>query len=106
MKKSILIILFVLFASSAHAVMPGQEGAIKWITMVCATKEFHDEFVNAQVSGDKDGIKELVIKAKCLPVDKGTRVLVIESSWTLRKVRIKTGPAKGIAGWVYVEAVQ
>lgn len=74
-------------------------------TAACATKDFFDEFSNAQVAGDKDGIMELFVFGKCFPVMKGDRVLVIESGWTTRKIRVKSGNYAGKAGWVYVEAV-
>lgn len=101
------VVMTMLLCSPAQAQMPGQEGVIVMkMTGVCLTKNYHDDWVNAEVAGDMEGITNLVFSGRCFLVEKGERVLVIESSWTLRKVRMRSGPYKGRAGWVYMEAVK
>jgi len=107
MKVVLVGIMMTMLCSSAQAQMPGQESVIAMkMTGACLTKNYHDDWVNAEVAGDMEGITELVLSGRCFLVKQGERVLVIESSWTLRKVRMRSGPYKGRAGWVYMEAVK
>lgn len=105
--KKIVVALLILIYSSAQAQMPGQESVITMkMTGACLTKDYHDEWVRSEIAGDMEGITNLCLLGRCFLVKQGERVLVIESSWTLRKVRMRSGPDKGRAGWVYMEAVR
>ena len=106
--KTIIVISIFLFCTCAYAIgLIGETSVITMnITAACSTKDDHDSFVQAQVSGDKEGIVDLILKGRCFLVKKGEQVLVIDNSWTITKVRMRSGPEQGKAGWVYSEAVR
>lgn len=72
---------------------------------VCTTKDIFDDWVKAQVSGDKEGLLQLIIRGQCFIAKQGERALVIDKGWTTVKIRMRSGPEQGNAGWTYVEAV-
>jgi hypothetical protein len=65
-----------------------------------------DQVVKSQQAHDEAGVTALILSGRAFFVEEGTRVLVIDRSTTLRKVRTLEGPAVGRAGWVPAEWVK
>jgi hypothetical protein len=72
-------------------------------------RESYDELRDAILAGDAYGLRELTEHLKAFEVASGTKVLVIDSAFRLRKVRILESPhildqwSIGLAGWIPME---
>ena len=73
---------------------------------VAVDKTSFDDYLNAALIEDNYGINELVMQGRLFYVPNGTRVKVIDSTFTTRKVRILEGEWEGASGWVPVEWVR
>jgi hypothetical protein len=69
-------------------------------------KDAFDLWVKASVSKDYIGMQELESLGKVFPVPNGTKVLVIDSAFTARQVRVLEGNAYGRSGWLPYEWVK
>jgi hypothetical protein len=66
-------------------------------------KESFDEWSKVAAAKDHIGMLELLSAGKMFIVPAGTKVLVIDSSWAIREVRILEGDAFGRTGWLPYE---
>lgn len=78
-------------------------GAIAVI--VARTKQAEDAITKAQVANDPIGEMNVVDSNQAFQVLNGTQVQVIDSTFTLRQVRILGGDHLGESGWVPAEYV-
>ena len=76
------------------------------IALLSTTKDGYDEINDALAAKDKIGLRNLLMTRKAFTVKSGTRGLVIDSSWTLKRVRILDGDHKDAAGWLPFEFVK
>jgi hypothetical protein len=100
--------LLVLWDSIVLAGMPGEVCRIipkakNDVIVVSLDYSTHKEAGKYLVAGDVEGLRELAYKMKLILPDNGTRVLVIENGVFNSRVRIKEGPFKGMAGWIYTD---
>jgi hypothetical protein len=68
-------------------------------------EEAYDELIDAENASDIEGIARMMARGRAFRVPNGTRVKVIGSSFSSRKVRILEGPYLGEAGWVQADFV-
>ena len=78
----------------------GQEGHVLTNTMASATKDGRGAVTSAMVAGDTHGLAQLVASGQAFVLDGGTRILVLEKSWTVVRVRALDGQNRGRAGWI------
>ncbi len=69
-------------------------------------KQSMDMWAKAGLAKDYIGMAQLEASGRIFPVPNGTKVLVIDSSFTLRKVRVLEGDAYGKSGWLPYEWVE
>jgi hypothetical protein len=85
----------------SRVVLVGDHGVVDSgakATFLGTTKDNYDEVMKAAMAHDKQGMLESLIAGKAFIVDQGTRVLVIDSSFTLKRVRLLSGTKSGKAG--------
>lgn len=63
-------------------------------------KESYDMWIKAASAKDYIGMAQLEALGKVFPVSNGTKVLVIDRNFALRKVRVLEGDAFGKSGWL------
>lgn len=109
---SVLVGAFVIYAYGTNTKAPAAHvgDTVKIIAgqtsdevPVAATKEADDEFSKVLNAKDEHGYNQLFASGKMFRVNKGTKALVIERSYTMAQVRILEGSHEGKAGWVPVE---
>ena len=93
------------------SVATGSEGYLRISTAndvaVMRTPQILDEFVKAATTNDTYGQKNILLdNTKSFFVPVGTKVLVIDKTFTTVKVRILEGKQTGEAGWVPTEFVK
>ena len=111
---AVAAIAFVLISlagsrSKAPSVNVGEQGRIAsgaQRVIVGVDDAAFDQIVKSQQAHDEAGLTALVLSGRAFFIDEGTRVLVIDRSTTLRKVRTLEGPAAGRAGWIPAEWVR
>jgi hypothetical protein len=64
------------------------------------SREAFDAWTKSIVAKDARGGAELLFGGLVFTPQKGTKVLVIDTAFLIRKVRILEGEFKGQAGWV------
>jgi len=69
-------------------------------------KESSEMWIKACVAKDYIGMVELEASGRIFTVPSGTKVLVIDSSFAIRKVRVLEGDAFGKSGWLPYEWVK
>lgn len=74
-------------------------------TILGTSKETYDEFSKAQVADDKLDYLQMLGDGKIFLIPNCTKVKVIDSSFTLKKVRILEGEHLGVSGWMPFEFV-
>lgn len=87
----------------------GQKGVLSSVNEympVAVTEAAFDELTKARAAKDKAGQMQLLTSGKTFMVKSGTKVLVIDSTFAKRKIRILEGEHGGKAGWVGVERVK
>lgn len=80
--------------------VPGQTEVL-----VASSKENLDKITHAAVVKDNLGIAQMVLASEAFFVDAETKVLVINTSFATREVRILEGKKFGSSGWVPFEFV-
>ena len=115
MKRSLLIILVILTgvmltACAAPTPEPSDIGSEATISVpnldtvhLALNKEALDLWTEACVAKDYIGMAQLESVGKVFPVPNGTRVLVINSAFAVRQVRVLEGNAYGRSGWLPYE---
>jgi len=88
----------------------GQEGFLRTSDVggdvyVATTESAFDEFVKAAVIKDTIGMAQMVLNGRAFGVPYNTKILVTESAFTKKKVRILEGKQLGKIGWVPFEFV-
>jgi hypothetical protein len=87
----------------------GKEGYLKVSKqtqiLVASSKETEDRLVKLSVAQDTLGIAKMVLSGEAFFVDVGTKVLVIDSTFALREIRILEGKSMGDSGWVPFEFI-
>ena len=73
--------------------------------VVLTSKAALDEYTKAAVNKDTYGMAQMVLNGEGFFVPQGTKVLVIDGSFTANQVRILEGTHTGEAGWVPFEFV-
>ena len=71
-----------------------------------STKDGYDEMAKAGRAHDTVGIRQMVIAGRVFAVPVGTQARVIDTSFTMRRVRILDGEHKDAAGWLPFEYVK
>lgn len=69
-------------------------------------EESMDLWTKACVAKDYIGMAQLEASGRVFPVPNGTKVLVIDSSFAIKKVRVLEGDAYGKSGWLPYEWVK
>ncbi|MFZ2189364.1 MAG: hypothetical protein WA057_02300 [Candidatus Magasanikiibacteriota bacterium] len=88
----------------------GQEGFLRTsdtgadVLLATSEKSF-DDLINASVAKDTIGMAQIVLNGNAFYIPYNTKVLVIESSFAKRKVRILEGEKVGETGWIPYEFV-
>jgi len=97
-------------SSGPERVTTGQEGILEISgeeeVLVAITKENMDKIVRAATIKDNLGISKMVLADQAYFVDKGTKVLVIDTTLTASQIRILDGEEIGSSGWVPKEFVK
>jgi zinc-ribbon domain len=86
----------------------GQDGKLqngKKAIPVAVDQDSSDQLIKAQAINDQHAVVQLLLAGKVLSVNDGTKVKVIDSTFTLRQVRILEGSHEGRSGWVPLEFV-
>jgi len=73
------------------------------MVLVAVDEEAFEELIKASVAKDYMGIAELLLLGKVFEVPNNTKVLVIDSAFAKRKIRILEGDEFGRTGWVPYE---
>ena len=105
--KSILISGLILFSSCTDApqLNVGSEarisapGSDKEVLVAIDVKAL-EELTNSFIAKDWHGVGEVYVSGRAFPVDNLTRVLIIDSGFGKRKIRILEGKQNGRAGWL------
>ena len=87
----------------------GDEGLLfseSALPYVCVTEETFDKLIAASVANDKIGFNQLIMSDAVFAVAQNTKVLVIDSTFGKRKIRILEGSNYGQTGWVPSEFVK
>ena len=82
---------------------PGDEGRLDpeaRVVLVSADLESFNNLLIASRANDHQGVTDLLVVGKVLPVDPGTKVQVLASRWEARHVMILEGTFAGRSGWV------
>jgi hypothetical protein len=71
-------------------------------SVMAATREnSYDALYNTVSEGNVQGLQSLVASGEVMPIDKGTKVLILEKTFTTgTKVRVLEGPNNGLDVWV------
>lgn len=88
---------------TAGSISVGEEGRLysgAELVPVAVSREAFDAWTKARVANDTHGQGALLVAGLILTPQKGTKVLVIDSAFLIRKVRILEGEFEGQAGWV------
>ena len=75
-------------------------------TIIAATKEALDEIVKAELADDNTALAQMVSEGRAFRVADLTRIMLIDSDDSMRKVRILESDAIGRSGWVPHEWVK
>ena len=73
---------------------------------VAITEDAFKAWTKAKVANDTHGMAQLMLIGSVFLVERGTRVLVIDSGTFTQKIRILGGGQTGRAGWVPYEYVK
>ncbi len=73
-----------------------------WGGVVCAEKEDYEAFVHADVNHDGDTIGELR-RSRCVFMASGTSVLMLDETFSMKKIRALDGDETGYEGWTAME---
>lgn len=109
---ALVLVALLLLATAAQAELkkvsssdPGTKGALRFpghpTLFVGATPEALDEFMKYARAGDNYGTALLLKSGHVLEVKNGTPALIIDSSWTMFRVRVTAGQHRGAAVWVH-----
>lgn len=90
---------------TSNTVASGEEGHLSGDIFVAATEEAYDELTAAIGRNDDYGMTELIARGSVFFVTGGTRILVMDSSFASRRIRVLEGDQVGKSGWVPVEVV-
>jgi hypothetical protein len=110
----LLIGFFATFSSNlgdggSPSVSVGKKGTLQSggeLVPVAITDSDFKEWMKAIVAKDQQGQTLLISSGKIMFVKSGSGVLVIDTDWLERKVRILDGDHKGKSGWVLYEYVK
>lgn len=111
MEKIIIIVFFIalLACTGPPGLGVGENGVLNSgvdKTVVATSEEAFDQWIKAKRANDTHGTAQLIMAGKLYFMKSGTPVLVIDTSYATRKVRILDGKLQGMAGWVAVEHVK
>lgn len=70
------------------------------------TKEDNDQIVHSYVINDLDAVTQMVLDGKAFFVPAKTKILVIDSDFPVKQVRILEGDFNGESGWVPYEFIK
>ena len=70
------------------------------IVLVSADQESFNKLLKAAKANDREGWTDLLVVGKVLSVYPGTKVQVLDSTFTMRRVMILEGSFAGRSGWV------
>lgn len=97
-------------SSGPERIKTGQEGILEISgqgeVLVATTKENLGKIVHTATVKDDLGIAQMVLAGQAYLVDKGTKVLVIDTTLTASQIRILEGEEIGSSGWVPEEFVK
>lgn len=75
------------------------------MALLSTTKDGYDDISRAMRAHDQVGLTEMVTQGQAFIGAKGSKVLVLENSFLMARVRIQSGKNTGLAGWVPFEFV-
>ncbi len=64
-----------------------------------------DKFFSSVRAKDNYGVNSMLLDGSAIDLDAGTKVLVIDSSFTMDQVRVLSGPHAGESGWSAFELI-
>jgi hypothetical protein len=80
------------------ATVAGQ--SVAWVAL---SEDAWTPMIDAQNKGDKSDLVRLSESHAIEPIKSGSRVQVIGSSVTSRKIEVLDGPSEGVSGWIQTE---
>lgn len=81
----------------------GDEGFISGYCYGGATKEDLKEIVKISIAHDNYGIQEMLMNGTAISLNKGVKVLLLDTGFTWKKVRLLSGKYKGVAVFIPTE---
>lgn len=108
-----IILVLICFVASEGVVeaspLTGEYGVLRSdlpeSTFIPYTESTLDDFCEVVRIRDEYGLQEILNSDRGFFVASGIRVLVIDSTFGKRKIRILEGPNAGSAGWILMEWV-
>lgn len=94
--------------ASSQKVSVGEEGYIKVSspkTILANTKTDLDALTKIYLANDTEGIAEFLVGGQGFAVSNGTKVLVIDTAYGVRRVRVLEGDQANKTGWLPMEYV-
>ena len=76
------------------------------LVLLSSTNDGYDEMAKTGRAHDTVGMREMALSGRVFVVPVGTLARVIDTSFTMRRVRILTGKKKDAAGWLPFEYVK
>jgi len=94
--------------ASSQKVSVGEEGYIKVSspkTILANTKTDLDGLTKIYLANDTEGIAEFLVGGQGFAVSNGTKVLLIDTAYGVRRVRVLEGDQVSKTGWLPMEYV-
>lgn len=98
--KNLMLALVFLFASGAAVAAETKGGYF-----ACLTEGWHDEMMNFAVRKDQQGMSYMVKSNKCFTPRQGIKVSIVESKWTISKLRAYVGD-QALDFWIVNEGIK
>jgi len=105
----ILIVISIAVSANKSTSSFGDSGKLNSggnLVPIAATQKSFDEWTKLRAAKDQEGQIQMIAAGDVFTVKKGTEVTVIDSGMFSRRIRIKSGPLKGMSGWVPTEYIQ
>lgn len=94
--------------ASSQKVSVGEEGYIKVLspkTILANTKTDLDALTKIYLANDTEGIAEFLVGGQGFAVSNGIKVLVLDTAYGVRRVRVLEGDQASKTGWLPMEYV-
>ncbi len=106
----LIILLGIIGSATSERVIKGNSGILEagtqGVVLVATNKGNLEQIVRLSGVRDTTGVTQMVLAGQAFFVDRGTRVLVIDTTFSDSNVRILDGESAGRSGWVPEEFVK